>query len=78
MTISTDQKIESKFEVLQTITNDVTTHNFNEYENFIENIVLVGRDNVIDCKTLTTYLIFNILIVLIVYNQLESKFPFAM
>lgn len=52
MTVSTDQTIEANTMISRIFTQDVEAKLFNNMKRFADNVVLLGRDNVIECKCL--------------------------
>lgn len=50
MTVSTDQTIEANTMISRILSHDVEAKLFNNMKRFADNVVLLGRDNVIECK----------------------------
>lgn len=49
MTIPTDQIVKSNVYISEILTADVMAQLFNDMKNFANNIVLLGRNNAIEC-----------------------------
>lgn len=78
LTIGTDQKIDSNVFISKVHVNEIRSNVINNMPNFAENVVLLGRDNIINSKAdrlyhLEPFIIWN----LFFHLQVVSKYPSA-